>query len=1091
MKAMFNHLHLHSEYSLLDGIAKIKDLVPRAKELGFKAIALTDHGNLHGSYEFWKLCKENDIKPIIGCELYLAPRSRHDKVHKIDDKPYHLTVLAKNQKGYQNLIKLVSLAHLEGFYRFPRVDKELLEQYHEGLIVLSGCMSGIVSKHLLQDNWADAEKEAKWFRKVFGDDYFLELQRFEKQESIDLSNKIIELSKVTGIPLATSADVHYISNDDWEVQEVVWAVYDGKTLSDLHRRRAWTKELYLKSADELVERFKDVPEAIENTQKIVDSIEFVNMEYERVQPIYKDIPKGKTAKSVLSEKAYKGAKNRYGKLTKDLKERVDFELKIIDDKGYNHYFLVVGDIMQWSREHDIVVSCRGSVAGSVVAYSLGITNIDPIVWELYFERFLNPERNSPPDVDMDLQDDARDQVIKYIEEKYGKENITAICTFGRLKSKAAIRDVARVMEIDLSIADKLSKMVQVLFGKTKSIDFMLENDSEFKSIIESDPKLMKLAEYVRKIEVNARHISVHACGYLITPEPVMNYVPLRRESKGGERIITHHEFVPLEKMGLMKFDFLGLANLTIIKNAIEKVRKKLGNNDYKVEDIPFDDKKTYELLTRGNTHGIFQVESEGMRKYLRKLKPQNMEDICFMLAAYRPGPMQYIDPYINRKYGREKVEYLIPEMEPIVQKTYGFAIYQEQVIRIAVDIAGYTMGQADELRRAMGKKIKEVMDAEEPKFKAGVLKKGFNQKIADQLWEYMLPFADYGFNKAHSASYAVVTYWTAYLKAHFPLEYMAALLEHHLQNVDEVRDDINECERMGIEVLPPDVNKSDVNFTIEEGKAIRLGLAAIKNVGTKPCEEIVKTRNDGNGEFKSLEDCFQRLNLHNINKKTIEFLIKVGAFDSLADRAVSLQLLAGLYDSHAKLQKEKEGGQTGMFEVGLGLESGHNGVNVTFTGIPLATDAQKLAWEKELLGVYITQHPLKEIAEFMDVINAVDVGSLTIDFDGKIIKTVALISSLKRTVTKKDNKSMAILTLEGLNGKIPAVIFPRTYEQSGNEIDEGDIVYVKGTVTDREGSPNLLINEIKKIDVDKAIQFAQKRRKGGDEQATEPAAKQD
>ncbi|MEI6462428.1 MAG: DNA polymerase III subunit alpha, partial [bacterium] len=944
---MFTHLHLHTEYSLLDGLIRIKPLVKKLKEMGMTACAMTDHGVMYGLYEFWAECKANNIKPIIGCEVYVAPRTRFDKDPKLDKKRYHLTLLAKNLVGYHNLMKICSYGQLEGYYYKPRVDKEILEKYSEGIIATTGCLSSPVNRNLLHGEDKEAYEWANFFKRIYKD-LFVELQRNGVEESEGLIPKQVKLAKDLDLPLIATCDAHYLNKGEASVQEINWCIRDAKLLSDPDRKQKWSEEFYVKSHDEMAELFKDYPEAIENTGKIAELVEFYSIKYDRVQPLFPDVPANETPKTLLRKLCIYGAMLKFGTpdgiklildflgitkeqfdtksvyiklkdalaflekhadaesfVPKEIVERLDYELGVIETKGYNDYFLIVSDFLNWSKSNGIMAGVRGSVGGSLVAYVSSITDINPLKWELYFERFLNPQRPSPPDIDSDIQDDRRDELVEYISQKYGKDHMSAICALGRMKSRAAIRDIARVMGIDLQMADKLSKLVIVKFGKPYSIKDMMAKVKEFADIVNADPQLGHLIEVVQKVENMARHASTHACGLLITPKPVIEYVPLQYDKEG--RIITQMEMKPLEELGLMKFDILGLANLSIIKNTLILIEKYHGKT-IDVWKIPSDDKATFETLQRGDTTAVFQLESDGMKKYLRDLKPETLEDICFMCAAYRPGPMQFIPDYIACKHGQKEPSYLIPELEPILKKTYGFAIYQEQVIRIAVEIAGYSMGEADILRRAMGKKIKEVMAAEREKFIAGCIKRGHTKEVAEKLFEYLMPFADYGFNKSHAAGYAMIAYQTAYLKTHYPIEFVGGLMQSDLVVADKLHRDIEEARNLGIKVLKPDINESELEFSVEtldktktvapvEGETreelvrrlgLRFGLGGIKTINRKVVEEIMLER-EKNGKFKSLDDLIGRMTIEKLTKKTMEVLIQTGALDQFGSRS---QLLA-------------------------------------------------------------------------------------------------------------------------------------------------------------------------------------------------------
>lgn len=1076
-KPPFVHLHVHTEYSMLDGLNRIPKMVEYAKELGMNALAISDHGVMHGVYEFWKACKAAEIKPIIGCEIYVAPTDRTIKEEVNGVKYYHLLLLAKNLTGYHNLIKLVSQSHLEGFYYKPRADKELLEKYSEGIICTSACPASPLGRHILRDEPEKAEEWLKTLHSIYKDDFYLELQRHGFEGADDISNidekdyneeqlnfmkeqvkinkYIKEWAKKYDLPLVATTDAHYLTEDDETTQEIVFAIKDGKKVDDPTRRRAY-KHTYIKSQEEMARIYSDLPEVLENTQKIADSVEKFDITYERVQPHYLDLKEGETAQQVLRDITYEGAKNLYGEITPELTERIDMELGVIHDKGYDDYFLVVRDILNWARQQKIIVGARGSVGGSVVAYCTGIINIDPIKWELYFERFLNPERPSPPDIDMDIQDSRRDEVIAYAEEKYGHANFCGIITFGKLATRIAIRDVARVMNIDLNVADTLSKMVEVNFGKPKPISWMMENNNEFKNLVGSDARLGAMADVVSKIEGMCRHASTHASGYLITPKPVTDYVPVQLESGDSEKVITQLEMGPLEYLDLMKFDFLGLQNLSIIDYTL-KLIKKLHNKEIDIYNVPNDDEKTYKLFQEGNTTAVFQFESAGMKRYLKELQPETLEDLCFMAAAYRPGPMQFIPGYIACKHGKQEPEYLVKELEPILQSTYGFIIYQEQVIRIAVDIAGYSMGQADILRRAMGKKVMSIMQEQKKIFVDGCVKNGFSEEIGTQLFDHLLEFANYGFNKAHSATYAVLGYWTAYLKAHYPREFMCARLTSVMNFPDKLTVALEEAKHMGLEILPPDINKSVSEFVPEDENGIRFGLDGIKNVGKNVVEELVNTRNE-EGEFKSLDDFCARV--PSANSRTIDALIKVGAMNAFGKLGGLLEVYPEILTKRSKEAKKKADGQLDIF----GQSEKKEDATVPVTPLPDVAEipiSQKLAWERELLGIYFSSHPLTHYEEFFAKESILQISQTQIE-DGKSITGAALVARIKSITTKKGDP-MAFLTLEDMDNTWDSVLFPRDYEKYKDKVSEGDVVLISGKGNKRNGEMSILINRIKNL----------------------------
>ncbi len=1108
----FTHLHVHTEYSLLDGVNKIPKLYERVAELGMKSVAISDHGVMYGVAEFWKKSGDFGVKPIIGCEIYVAPGNRTIRESANGIKYYHLLLLAKNVTGYQNLLKIVSIGQLEGMYYKPRVDRETLEKYSEGLICTSACMAGPISRHILRREYDKATDWLQFLKKTYNDNFFIELQRhgydesdsFEgtseleivdtldssgSEESIDNINlqkfsniKLREFAAEYKIPLVATTDAHYLKKEDKEVQTVLFAVKDGKMLSDDDCRTGY-EGTYLLSPEEMEKKFSDCKEAIDNTQRIDEQIESFSIAYDRVQPRFWNMPAGETAESELKKQTFEGALKKYKKLDtsepgkfksilSDLKnnnyestketlgdelfERIRYELEVIHDKGYDDYFLVVSDIMKFAAKNGILMGVRGSVAGSAAAHCLDIVEVDPIKWELYFERFLNPERPSPPDIDMDIQDDRRDEIIRYVEEKYGKDSVAAIIAIGRLKTKAAIRDVSRVMGIDLKIADKLSKMVQVLFGKVYPIEKMMKEDGEFNRLINSDPKLIEMSDIVKKIENMSRHSSVHACGHLITPGPITNYVPLQLESGGG-RSVVQFEGPWLEELGLMKFDFLGLRTLTIVSRTIELIRKKYGA-DIDFYTIPDHDKPTFDLLSRGETIGVFQLESPPMQQYLKELKPTTQEDICFMVAAYRPGGMKNIPDYIKVKNKQKDASFIIPEMKDILGVTNGYMVYQEQLMRLSVDVAGYSMGQADSLRKAVGKKKMDVMQKEEPKLKDGIMAKGYSKDVADKLWEMILPFADYGFNKAHAAGYAVLAYKCAYLKAHYPLEFMAAMLHSDLGDMDRVTIDTAEIKRMGYKILPPSVNKSSVDFEIEGADSIRFGLGAIKNFGIKACDAILAERIT-NGVFNSLDDMIGRVGTEFLTKKGLEYLAKAGALDEFGERTAVLAVIPEVLAKFQVKKKKEDEFQESLF--GAIEEEGPKTYGATpIPQIEPARDSEKMAWEKELLGMFVTTHPLDDfnwtrLTHRLNYANEFEEMA-----DQTKAKFLGIISSIKNVFTKKDNSKMAILTIEDFTGKIDAVAFPKTYEAVKHLLVESKPVIVQGVLNVREERKSLIINEI-------------------------------
>ncbi|KKR06078.1 MAG: polymerase III alpha subunit protein [candidate division WS6 bacterium GW2011_GWF2_39_15] len=1062
----FTHLHLHSEYSLLDGVIRIPELIAKIKECGMNACALTDHGNMYGTFKFYNEMKHAELKPILGCEIYLAPRTRFDKEAGTDNKTPHLTVLAQNLTGYKNLVKLVSSGFMEGFYYRPRVDWEILEKYSEGLIVLSGCLSGPVSKLFRDGRGKEAVKTAQKFKDLFKDRYFLEIQRNGIKEQDDLNLELIKLSKELNIPLVATCDAHYVNKEDYNVQEIVWAISDGKTLDDPTRRVAPTKEYYFKNQQEMEELFKDLPEAISNTQKIVDMVEDFSISFGRVEPHYLDLPEGVTPKDHLRDLVMQGAQKKYKEITDEIQTRIDYELEIIDDKGYNNYFLVVYDFVRYCVENGIMVGARGSAVGTVVGYCLNIAGVDPITWELYFERFLNPGRESPPDIDLDISDQRRQELIKYAQVKYGEPNVRQIITFSKLQTRQAIRDVSRVMGIDLQTADKLSKLVKVEFGKTKPIDYMMENNPEFAEIINSSEKLQQMSQVVKKIAGLARGVSMHACGVIVAPEPVDNFIPIQRDSKDEGVGMAQFEMTDLEYVGLLKLDFLGLKNLNIIDTAVRKIKRHKGI-DLDLSTIDVNDQNIYQMLRDGHTMGVFQLEGEGMTKALITIRPETPEDLCYLLAAYRPGPIEFIPQYAAVKKGEKQPTYIIDDLEPILGVTNGVITYQEQVMKIATDIAGYTLSEADNMRRAMGKKKMEIMEAEKPKFIKGGVDKGYAEEKIAEIWDLLVKFANYGFNKSHAAAYAMVSYYTAYLKYYYPLEYMAALLEADLENFNRISLDIQECTRLGIEVVHPDINKSGSFFTVEEGdvKRIRFGLGAIKNVGAEIVRQIVAEQTQ-NGEYLSLDDFVYRNIQHKLQMRVVEYLIMAGAMDEWGDRGALLKILPGIYERFKKQKQTEANGQIDFFNNGETQES-----SIELMKTPVPTDIhtpmhQILQWEKELLGLYFTSHPLDDLQEFFAQKGVIPIKNLITIKGGRLVILGALITKVRRITTKKGER-MAFLTIEDKTSSIDALVFPRTYEEMKDMFEANKPILIAARISERDEGKSVILEKAKYVDQDK------------------------
>ena len=1081
----FVHLHIHSEYSLLDGANRIKDLPVRAKELGMNAIAITDHGVMFGAIDFYKACKANGVKPIIGCEVYVAPRGRKDKEPKIDEKYNHLILLAKNNEGYKNLAKLVSLGFIEGFYYKPRIDKEILEKYHEGIICLSACLAGEVNQAILNNNIEEAKKVALWFKNLFGEDYYLEVQNNGIKEQVLVNQKLVELSKELNIPLVATNDAHYLKKEDAYNHEVLLCIQTGKKMTDEDRMRFDTDELYVKSPEEMIEYFKNIPEAIENTVKIAEKC---NVEFEfghTILPNY-DVPEQySTHYDYLESLTQAGLAKRYGQnITKEIQDRAEYELSVIKKMGYVDYFLIVWDYINYAKTHNIPVGPgRGSGAGSIVAYSIGITDIDPIKYNLIFERFLNPERISMPDFDVDFCYEKRDKVIEYVCDKYGKENVSQIITFGTMSARMVIRDVGRALDVPYAETDKLAKMIPNELHIT--IKKALEQNRELKELYENDATVKKLIEIAMALEGMPRQASTHACGIVITKEPVVNYVPLYMRDN---TISTQYIMTTLEELGLLKMDFLGLRTLTVIQDTIDLVKKD------KCIDVEFDkdmnDPKVYKLWQDGNSVGIFQFESQGMTNFMKELKPDCLEDIIAGVSLYRPGPMDQIPRYIANKKDPEHAVYTHPALKPILEVTYGCMVYQEQVMQIVRDLAGYSLGRADLVRRAMGKKKLDVMAKEREIFINGQLdengnivvpgcvRNGIDAESANKIFDEMAEFAKYAFNKSHAAAYAVVSYRTAYLKAYYPAEFMAATLNSFLGNLDKIPDYIEECKRLNIQILKPDINKSYTKFTVDNEK-IRFGLGSIKNVGTAAVDEIVEERTK-NGEFKDFADFCERIKDLSVNKKCVESLTKAGAFDNFEQtRSTLIASYETIIDTISNSDKKSFDGQVSMFDLTPVENKKIDEIKYNYTILPEYTEKEMLFMEKEMLGIYISGHPLEKIKsqiELQTTINTYQMKKINSDIeetgmsefeDNQFVKYAGIVTSVKKKYTKT-NKLMAFITVEDMYGPTEVIVFENCYQNCANILVEDSIILVEGRLSVREDEDTKIVaRDIKEFGIQK------------------------
>ncbi|MEI6053961.1 MAG: DNA polymerase III subunit alpha [Candidatus Saccharibacteria bacterium] len=1075
MPSDYVHLHNHTHHSLLDGLTKIPNLVNKVKELGMEAVAVTDHGTMSGAIEFYKAATEVGIKPIIGLEVYVASRTRHDRDPSKDKARYHLTILAMNNIGYQNLMQLSSIANLEGMYYKPRVDREVLEKYNEGLIILSGCAGGEVSESITSGNYEEAKKVALWYKNLFGDRYYLEMQdhghpdnpnKWDVQEKIN--NALSKMSKELDIPLIVSNDGHYLSHSDKEAHEILLCVGTGAHLSDEKRMSFADFDLHVTEPNDIIAHWgKTHPQAIKNTKLIADRCN-VTLELGGILIPRFPTPNGETEKSYLEDLVYRGLAWRYGGLERndtvnltiaeskkvipeDVLKRAEYELGVVEGMGFNGYFLIVQDFINWGKDQGIIFGPgRGSAAGSILAYALRITELDPLKYNLLFERFLNPDRISMPDVDIDIQDTRRDEVIAHCTEKYGANRVANIVTFGKMAARAAVRDVARVLEVPYSEADRFSKMIPPpVQGRHISLRDSVRDDADLKREYETNPTAKRVFDFAMQLEGTIRSHGVHAAGVVIAPDDIVKFVPLEMAQKGV--VSTQYPMGPVEELGLLKMDFLGLSNLTTINNALRIIKKVLGIK-IDLNKLPLDDELAYELLQRGDTTGVFQLESAGMKRYLRELKPTAFDDIIAMVALYRPGPMQFIDSFIKRKHGQEPISYLHPKFENALEETYGILVYQEQFMQISKDFAGFTGGQADTLRKAVGKKKIDLMRKVKVDFVEGAVKfSGADPALAEKFWTQLEEFANYCFNKSHAACYGLIAYWTAYLKAHYPEAFMAALMTSDQDNIDRLAIEINECKRMGITVMPPDVNEGFVEFAVvPEKKQIRFGMAAVKGVGVGAVEEILRARKDG--KFVSVGDFAKRVATGRFNKKAWDSLIKSGGFDSLSDRSDLLFNLETVQAFASKLQKEALSGQTDLF----GALTGAANIQPTITlqSSPIKhSNKERLAWERELMGLYISAHPLDNYDKYFEE-QTISLSQITPAVDNKQATVGGLISTVRTIVTKTGSK-MAFVGLEDKTGEGEIIVFPNLYEKIGAKLVQDAVIRATGKISARDRDGNL------------------------------------
>lgn len=1108
------HLHNHTHHSLLDGLTKVGELVSYVKELGMDAVAMTDHGTLSGTVEFYKACKEQGVKPIIGIETYVASRTIHDRDPQKDKARYHLILLAMNNTGYQNLMRLSTIANLEGVYYKPRIDHDLLEKYNEGIIALSACIGGELGENLRKDNYEEAIRIAEWYKSIFGDRYYIEVQdhghpdapsRWDEQ--VKVNESLFKLAEELDLQTVVTCDAHYLRHTDQDPHEILLCVQTGSFFNDQDRMSLKEFELHVTDPQELMRRWsKDHPESVTNSRLIADRCN-VELELGGILIPTFPVPEGETEMSYLHRQVWQGLAWRYGGKTFEesaglsiaeaqevleagVKERTEYELGVIDRMGFNGYFLIIWDFIGWGKRQGIVFGPgRGSAAGSIIAYSLNITELDPLKYDLLFERFLNPDRISMPDVDIDIQDSRRDEVIQYCVEKYGTDRVANITTFGKMAARAAVRDVARVLQVPYADADRLAKLIPApVQGRHIPLSTSIINDPDLKREYDTSPSAKQVIDYAIRLEGTIRSHGVHAAGVVIAPDDIVKFVPLEMAQKGV--VATQYPMGPVEELGLLKMDFLGLSNLTIINNAIRIIRKV-----HKVEidlgTLPLDDDKAYELFQRGDTTGVFQLESAGMKRYLKELKPTVFEDIVAMVALYRPGPMQFIDSFIKRKHGEEKITYLHEKMENALESTYGVLVYQEQFMQISKDLSGFTGGQADTLRKAVGKKNIEMMKKVRPAFIEGAVKhSGADAKLAEKFWDQLEEFANYCFNKSHAACYALISYWTAYLKAHYPAAFMAALMTSDADDIDRLAIEINECRHMNLVVMPPDVNESFVEFgVVPDTNKIRFGMAAVKGVGTGAVEEILRAREES--RFTSVDDFARRVSTKKVNRKAYESLIKAGAFDAFGDRSDLLFNLDMITAHASKLQREAATNQADLFG---GLAEVVQAPPMVLEPAPEKHgDKERLMWERELLGLYLSAHPLDKYDAYFEE-QTIPLGSLQPEHDKKAAIVGGVITTVRQIVTKTGSK-MAFVGLEDKSGEGEVVVFPNLYEEIGLKLIQDEVVKVSGKIssTDRAGNSlgeaKIIADEFTFVTSQELDDYRATGRKMKELKAKKPAAK--
>lgn len=1073
----FVHLHVHSHYSLLDGLGKIPEILDRVSELGMDAVALTDHGVLYGLVEFWQEAKKRNIKPLLGVEAYLVPDRARQRENASSDKAIrHLTILAENLEGYKNLLKLVTDAHVNGFYRKPCIDYATLKTHARGLMVLSGCLNGDLPQAIVRGDAAEIERLVAWHLEVFGRErYFFELQAHPSlREQETVNQELKNLGRRFGIGLVATGDAHYVRQEDAEAQDVLLCVQTGTKVTDKNRLSMLGEDFSLQSKEHFAEAFRDCPEALANTRRIADRCTVDLPLGKNILPSFQ-VPAGETATSYLRQLCETGLRQRYGSApTAEIRQRMDYELSVIEKTGFASYFLIVRDFITHARAQGIFAQPRGSVAGSLVSYLIEISEVDPLRWGLVFERFLNPERISMPDIDVDFSDDRRDEVLEYVKARYGRDYVAQIITFGTMAARAAVRDVGRVLGFPYTFCDKIAKLIPFKLTLTQARSSV----PDLQRMEKEDPQVRRLLDTAQKLEGVARHSSVHAAGVVVTPDPLVEHVPLQRASADDNTIITQYEMHAVENLGLLKIDFLGLKNLTILKTALRLIQETRGTTLH-LQTLPLDDGATYRTLQEGLTTGVFQLESPGMKRYLKDLKPTELEDIVAMISLYRPGPMELIPEYIAGKHGLKQPAYLHPALEPILKKTYGIAVYQEQVLEIARQLAGFTMGQADVLRKAIGKKIPKLLREQREKFLAGARTKGVPARTAERVFDFIEPFAGYSFNRAHAVCYALIAYQTAFLKTHYPAEFMAALLTSDENDTDRIAIEVTECTAMGIQVLPPDVNESGLHFTVvsresratnreeqaaesrDSGpktenvhEAIRFGLLAVKNVGQGVVDAILEARRSG-GPFRDLPEFFRRVRALEMNRKAAESLAKAGAFDALAERNEVLENLDTLLKLNRSGMRQEAAGQAVLF----GATAGMPAVRLRTTS--KALPAQRLRWEKELLGLYVSGHPLKDVAHLFQG-RTTPIAELSADLSDYSIRIGGIVTKIQRIVTRSQ-QTMVFATFEDQTGTIEVLVFPTVLAATPDLWTEEQILLIEGRVNDRDGVPKVICEKAERV----------------------------